>query len=267
VLTRGAETRRIPYWLHVSARALARERHTTLRRTGTYGGNTRHGRSIVSSYRFPSGSSSLGLRAHLFGPEQVFRLIVRGRVANVGARVLSEARGVSISPRLVRAADEDRLAGYPGLPLRLNPYEPNFYGVEPVVGVFRPSPGAYDLVFDTGSRRVAGAFTFRYWVNDTTPPSVRLLTRTLRSGSPLRLTVRDGGSGVDPTSMLARVDRGYRRVLLGANGRVDVPVGRLARGRHSLLFVVADYQETKNTEDATKTLPNTRRYSTTFLVR
>jgi hypothetical protein len=267
VLTRGGQTRRIPYWLHVSARALTRERHTTLRRPGTYRGNTRRGRSIVSSYRFPSGSSSLGLRAHLFGPEQVFRLILRGRVANAGARVVSEAPGVSISPRLVRAGDEDRLTGYAGLPLRLNPYETNFYGIEPVVGVFRPSPGAYDLVFDTRTRRVAGAFTFRYWVNDTTPPSVRLLTRNVRSGAPLRLKVRDRGSGVDPTSMLARVDRRYRRVLLGSNGRVEVVVGRLAPGRHSLLFIAADYQETKNTEDASKTLPNTRRYSTTFLVR
>jgi len=54
---------------------------------------------------------------------------------------------------------------------------------------------------------------------------------------------------------------------LGANGRVEVLVGRLAPGRHSLLFIVADYQETKNTEDASKTLPNTRRYSATFVVR
>jgi hypothetical protein len=238
-----------------------------LRRPGTYRGNARRGRSVVSSYRYPSGSSALGLRAHLFGPEQVFRLILRGRVANAGARVLSHSPGVSISPRLVRAGDEDRLTGFPGLPLRLNPYEPNFYGIEPVVGVFRPEPGAYDLVFDTGSRRVAGAFIFRYWVNDTTPPSARLLTRTVRSGAPVRLTVRDRGSGVDPTSMLARVDRRYRRVLLGANGRVEVLVGRLAPGRHSLLFIVADYQETKNTEDASKTLPNTRRYSATFVVR
>jgi hypothetical protein len=267
VLMRGGETRRLPYWLHVSARALARKPHTVLRRPGTYRGNTRRGRTIVSSYRFPSGSSSLGLRAHLFGPEQVFRLIIRGRVTNAGARVLSQKPGVSVSPRLVRAGDEDRLTGYAGLPLRLNPYQPSFYGIEPVVGVFRPAPGAYDLVFDTGSRRVAGPFTFRYWVNDTTPPSVRLLTRTLRSGAPLRLSVRDGGSGVDPTSVLARVDRRYRRVLYGRRGRFEVVVGRLARGRHTLVFSVADYQETKNTEDASKTLPNTRRYSATFFVR
>jgi subtilisin family serine protease len=266
VLVRGGDTRRIPYWLHVSARALSRERVTRLHRQGTYRGNTRRGRRLVSSYRFPSGASSLGLRAHLFGPEQVFRFTLRGRVANAGARVVSEASGVSISPRLVRAGDEDRLTGFAGLPLRLNPYAPNFYGFEPVVGVFRPARGAYDIVFDTGNRRVAGPFTFRFWINDTTPPSARLLTRTLRAGA-LRVKVRDGGSGVDPTSVVARVDSRYRRVLYGRNGRVEVVVGRLAPGRHSLLFIVADYQETKNTEDASKTLPNTRRYVTTFVVR
>jgi hypothetical protein len=252
--------------LHVSARALSREPHTVLRRPGTYHGNTLLRRSIVSTYRFPSGSSGLGLRAHLYGPEQVFRLVIRGRVANAGARVLSEGPGVRVSPRLVRAGDEDRLTGFDGLPLRLNPYQANFYGIEPVVGVFRPAPGAYDLVFDTGSRRVAGPFMFRYWVNDTTPPTVRLLTPAVRAGAQLRLTVRDRGSGVDPTSILARVDGRVRRVLYRGS-RIEILTLGLVRGRHGLVFTVSDYQETKNTEDASTALPNTRRYSTTFVVR
>jgi hypothetical protein len=237
-----------------------------LRRPGTYRGDTRHGRSLVASYRYPSGPSALGLRARLLGPEQVFRLVVRGRVANIGARVIAHGPGVNVSPRLVRAGDEDQLTGYAGLPLRIDPYQPNFYGIEPVVGAFRPAPGAYDLVFDTASRRVAGPFTFRYWVNDTAPPSARLLTGAVRSGAPLRLIVRDRGSGVDPTSMLARVDGHFRRMLY-RGVRVEVLTGRLAPGRHTLVFTVSDYQETKNTEDAEKTLPNTRRLVARFVVR
>jgi hypothetical protein len=189
--------------------------------------------------------------------------VLRRRVANAGAVVLSRGRGVVISPRLVRAGDEDRVAGFTGLPLRLNPYQDDFYALEPVVGVFRPAPGAYDLVFDTPSRRKAGAFRFRFWVNDTKPPSVRLLT-----GSPLRLSVRDAGSGVDPRSLFARVDGRFRRVVFEpARGLVEVLTGRLSRGRHQLLFSASDYQETKNTEDASKTLPNTRRLATSFRVR
>jgi subtilisin family serine protease len=268
MLTRAGQTRRIPYWLHVTARALAREPHRALRRPGVYRGNTRGGRSLVSSYRFPSNPGSLGVRARLPGPERVFRLVLRKRVANAGARVVSKGAGVAVSPRLVRAGDEDQLTGFPGLPIRLNPYEPGFYGVEPVVGVFRPAPGAYDLVFDSPSRRAAGPFTFRLWVNDTTPPSVRLAARTVRVGAPLRLVIRDRGSGVDPQSLLARVDGRVRRVVYQpAAGVVDVPLAGIARGRHRLVFTAADYQETKNTEDASATLPNTRRLSATFTVR
>jgi hypothetical protein len=66
--------------------------------------------------------------------------------------------------------------------------------------------------------------------------------------------------------LTARVDGRYRRVLY-RSGRVEVVLHGPARGRHALLFSVADYQETKNTEDASKTQPNTRRYSAAFFVR
>jgi hypothetical protein len=88
------------------------------------------------------------------------------------------------------------------------------------------------------------------------------------SGARLRLTVRDGGSGVDPTSLFARVDGRYRTVAYDARrGLVEVLGGRLPRGRHSLLVSASDYQETKNNENGAKTLPNTRRLATSFLVR
>jgi len=206
--------------------------------------------------------------ARLPGPEQVFRLVLRRPVANAGVVVLSQSPGSRVSPRLVRGGNEDTLAGYTALPIRLNPYAPGFFGVEPVVGVFRPAPGVYDFVFDTPSRRVAGAFTFRFWVGDTTPPAVRLLARTVARGSPLRLRVTDGGAGIDRSSLLAVVDGRFRRIVYSpSNGRVQVQLGTLARGQHRLVFTASDYQETKNNENAGGTLPNTRRLVTTFTVR
>jgi hypothetical protein len=198
------------------------------------------------------------------GPEQVFRFRIRGRVANAGAVVLSG----SASPRLVRAGSEDRLAGYTALPIRLNTYQPSFFGLVPAVGVFRPAPGSYDLVFDTRSRRVAGPFRFRFWVNDVTPPSVRLLTPSVRPGGKLVLRVTDRGSGVDWSALTATLDRSPRRVVYfpGAN-RAEVPVGALGRGRHTLVFTASDVQETKNNENGATTLPNTRRLSIIFKVR
>ncbi len=40
-----------------------------------------------------------------------------------------------------------------------------------------------------------------------------------------------------------------------------------AKGRHSLVLTVADYQETKNTEDVAKILPNTATLRATVTVR
>jgi hypothetical protein len=194
-------------------------------------------------------------------------LVVRRPVANAGAVVLSQAPGSRVSPRLVRAGSEDRLAGYTALPIRLNPYQPSFFELEPVVGVFRPARGAYDLVFDTASRRLTGRFTFRFWVDDTTPPAVRLLTRTAHGGRVV-LRVTDRGSGVDASTLLAQVDGRYRRIVYApGKGRAQVVLGRLGRGRHRLVFTASDRQESKNNENAGATLANTRRYAATFSVR
>ena len=268
VLTRGTETRRFPYWLRVASTGLASERHAVLRRPGVYRGDTRGRPAGVSSYRYPDAPGPLGVAARLPGPEQIFRFRIRGRVANAGAVVVSQAPGARVSPRLVTAGSEDRLAGYTALPIRLSPYQPGFFEPEPAVGVLRPAPGTYDLVFDTRSRRFAGAFRFRFWINDVTPPRVQLLTRTARRGGRLVLRVTDRGSGVDSKSLLATVDGRVRRLLyFPAGGRAEVGLGALGAGRHRLVFTAADVQETKNTENAGALLPNTRRYSATFRVR
>jgi subtilisin family serine protease len=268
VLTRAGQTRRIPYWLRVTVPQLEGEPRQLLTKPGVYQGDTRRGRALVSSYRYPASVGALGVPTRLRGPEQVFRFVLQRPVANAGAVILSHARGTHISPRLVQGGNEDRLAGFSALPIRINPYQPGFYAIAPVVGVFRPNPGRYDLVFDTPSRGSAGPFSFRFWIDDTSPPSVRLPTRTVSRGERLRLLVTDRGSGVDPSSMLAQVDGRFQPIRYGpTTGLVQVGLGRLAAGRHRLVFTVADYQETKNTEDASSTLPNTRRLTTTFVMR
>ena len=82
--------------------------------------------------------------------------------------------GSHVSPRLVRNDDENQLDGYTGLPATLNPYG-NFGDPAPVVGAVLPTPGVYDFVFDTPTGTRPGAFKFRFWINDTTPPSITLL--------------------------------------------------------------------------------------------
>jgi len=63
------------------------------------------------------------------------------------------------------------------------------------------------------------------------------------------------------------VDNSVRTPVRFRNGRVEIRVGKLARGRHRVAAVVGDYQEAKNMEDVGPILPNTRTFSATFRVR
>jgi hypothetical protein len=178
---------------------------------------------------------------------------------------LASGRGVRVSPRLVAGNDENRLVGYTGLPASLNPYE-KFGRAEPVVAAVLPDPGTYDLVFDTPTGAKPGAFTFRFWVNDTTPPSIRLLDRTVVAGRPVRLAIRDAGSGVDRRSLGVKVGgKAFRFTYAG--GVLSVGTKGLQPGKHSLTVTASDYQESKNMEDVGPVLPNTRVLHATVTLR
>jgi hypothetical protein len=266
LLTRGTVRRRIPYWFRVEAPRLAGERHRTLSRPGTYRDDARRGVSRVTSYRYPDDPSGLGIPTSLRGPEVVYRVRIRRPVANFGVAVVSQASGARVAPRVVFAGDENRLAGEPGLPVDLNPYLSQLQAPDPVAGAVLPSPGLYDVVFDTPSRARAGPFRFRFWIGDTTPPSARVLAR--RPGDPVVVAVSDRQSGIDPRLLSVTVD-GRARAFgwEPAHGHVVVGLESLAAGRHRLVVSVSDYQEAKNMEDVARILPNTRVLRTTFAVR
>jgi hypothetical protein len=171
-----------------------------------------------------------------------------------------------VEPRTVVAGDENRQVGYTSLPINLNPYLADFLDPTLVSGAVRPAPGAYDIVFDSPSQAQAGRFTFRFWIDDARPPTLRLLTRRIARGGTLLVRARDTGSGVDPTTMVASVDGRAVRARYG-KGVVRIAAGSLGRGRHRLVLQVSDYQETRNQENVPRILPNTRRISATFVVR
>src|SRR4051794_22513842 len=256
-LTRGADVRRIPYWFHVEAPKLGTEPHRTLVKAGLYGANTATGKSLVSTYRWPEQglacNCKTGVPLDLSGPEQVFRFVLKKKVANFGAAVVSHATGVTVAPRLVQAGDENRLLGFTALPVDINPYR-DYGRVVPTVGAVLPKPGAYDFVFDTPAGATPGQFTFRFWINDTTPPRVKLLSARLGT---IRFAVTDTGSGVDPKSIELMVD-GESRTYSLARGILSVR--GLSRGSHRVRLTVADFQEPKNMEDVGPVLPNTRTF-------
>ena len=266
VLTRDGERRRIAYWFRTGVPALARAKTTPLRQPGLYKATTRGGTTRVARYRYPERPSGFGFAAELPGPERVFRVTLRRPAVNLGVVVTSRAPGVRVEPRIVVAGDERRLTGYAALPFNLNPYLRTFGDLVLASGVILPAAGSYDIVFDSPSAARAGAFTFRYWVNDATPPRAVLRTRAVRRGGQLRVAVSDAGAGVDPTSLVVRVD-GQERTGRLVDGTVRVPTAGLRRGRHALRLQISDYQETRNMENVGRILPNTRVLQTTFVVR
>jgi subtilisin family serine protease len=264
-LTLGGTVRRIPYWFHVAAPRLPGEPHGVLARPGVYKGQTKGKPALVATYRYPEGVR--GIPNTLSGPEQVFRVTLGAPVANFGVVVTAQGPGVHVSPRVVIGDDENRLAGIAALPLVINPYIDGYGTARPVAGAIRPARGTYDVVFDTPAGTAPGAFTFRFWVNDVTPPAVKLLTPVVRrGGSSIALAVADAGSGVDPGSLDVTVDGRHVDVSLRA-GRVTTPALALAPGRHRVVLRVADYQELKNMENVPQILPNTRTFRAIFRVR
>jgi subtilisin family serine protease len=266
VLTRGTDIRRIPYWFRAEAPKLGTEPYRSLERPGIFTGDTKGKSSLVSTYRYPDNSQGANFPLNLGGPEQVFRFVLTKTVANFGVAIVSHAKGVRVSPRLVANGDENRLLGDSALPIDENPYS-NYGEAEPVVGAILPTPGVYDFVFDTPTGAHPGAFTFRFWINDTTPPAVRLLTRMVAQTQPLRLKLTDAGAGVDPASIQVVVDKTLADSHFNG-GILTIPPSHLRPGRHALVVSVADYQETKNMEDVLDgATPNTRTFRTTFVVR
>jgi hypothetical protein len=171
--------------------------------------------------------------------------------------ILTRARGVEVEPRVVRAGDENRLTGYPALPFNLNPYVVDFGRATLSAGAIAPLVGAYDIVFDSATAAGAGAFTFRLWVNDVTPPSATLLTASVKRGRAIRIRLFDKGSGIDPSSVSATI--GGKEVavaIVGGVARLDT--SKLNPGRPLLRFQVSDHQETRNMENVGPILPNTR---------
>jgi len=264
-LRRGTELRRVPFWGRVTVAALAKHRVARLGAPGLYRSTTARQPSYVSRYRYPESPGEIGVTTTLRGPERVFRLRLTSSAANFGVVVTQRGRESRVEPRVVAGLDENRLTGYAGLPVNHNPYMEEFREGVLAAGALSPAPGDYAVVFDSGSRAGAGSFTFRYWVNDVTAPTLRVHTRTVARGASLLVSAIDRGAGVYPQSIVASID-GSRVAATLRGAVIAIPTGRLSVGKHRLRLRASDYQESKNTENVARILPNTRTATFTFRV-
>jgi hypothetical protein len=265
-LTRGADVRRIPFWLHVSRPALGGEAATPMGKPGLRTGSTAGKPALVSRYRYPDVPPDGVVSATLQGPEQVFRVTLTKPATNFGVVITRRGTGVRVEPRVVVAGDENRLTGYTALPVNLNPYLEQFGDPVLAAGAVRALPGAYDVVFDSPTAAGAGSFAFRYWLDDTTPPSLRLLQPRISRGARVAVRVSDAGSGVDPATLKATVD-GRGASFSVRDGVIRIPTSSLKRGAHRLRVQASDYQESRNMESVPPILPNTRVLNARIVVR
>jgi subtilisin family serine protease len=265
-LRRGPDVRRIPYWGRVAVAGLAKHKPIALRRAGVYRGTTKGRPARTIRYRYPENPGGVGLTTTLRGPEAVYRVTLRQRVANFGVVITQRARGSGVEPRVVAGLDENRLTGYAALHFAHNPYLEGFRSPVLAAGALAPLAGDYAVVFDSGSRAGAGRFSFRFWINDVKPPTLQLRTRAVRRGAPVQISAKDAGSGVYADSIRASVD-GESVSTSFRRGVVRISTDGFAVGRHRLRIRVSDYQETKNTENVARILPNTRTLTASFTVR
>jgi subtilisin family serine protease len=266
VLRRGTDVRRVPIWGRVTAPQLGRHAARPLVRAGAYRATTRGRPALVTRYRYPEDPRALGITTILRGPELVYRFRLARPAVNFGVSITQRGPGSRVEPRVVSGLDENRLTGYAGLPLHMNPYLEGFREPVAAAGALSPRAGEYGIVFDSGLRSTAGTFTFRFWVDDLTPPTLRFRSRSVPRGRDVEIVATDAGSGVWAPSIRVLVGGAEARHTF-RNGVIRIPTAGLAPGRHRLQLRVSDVQETKNTENVRRILPNTRVVETTITVR
>ena len=266
-LTRGADVRRIPFWLHVSRPALGGETATPHRR------------------------ARAALRLHEREARAREPLPLSGRAGRRRRLLLAAGAGAGVPGDAEEAGDE----------LRRRHHATRGRACRSSLG----SSSRATRTASRATRRSRSTST-RTWSSSATPcsrqvpyaPLRRRLRRRLRQPDrgrrrelhiPLLAQRHDAAEADAPatarlTRHAARLPRHGRRLrgrprhgegdrrrpgreLLGAERRDPDPDGPLKRGTHRLRVQVSDYQESRNMENVPPILPNTRVLDARIVVR
>ncbi len=272
VLRRGDVQRRVPYLFVVERPALVQQHAAELQKLQA--GDTRFGADRVDRYRYPMapfGNAPDQPPMEENGAERVYRTSLNRAAANIGVSILLQSAGARIDPFFLGSQDEDDVQGFAGTPVDVNELTFDFGLPIGAAGASFPRQQAFYVAVDSGrepftGRRLAGRYVLNFWVDDVTPPSVRLLTTRVAAGRPtLVVRTTDRQAGVDPFSLVI----GYRRVLIGAaaydpvTGLALFPLPRqapkLATGTVRAVIASSDFEEAKNVNTTgSNIMPNTR---------
>ena len=263
VLTENGVSRRVPYAFLVERPALATVAAVKLARTQS--GSTAAGVSKVSAYCCPSEPfgpppSYTGAPMNEDGSEHVYWTEIDQPAVNFGVSVLAETPGALVDPFVLGSQDENDVQGYAGTPTDINSLTYDANVDIGAAGAQYPRLQRFYVAVDSRAdpftnAPLKGTYILESWVNDVTPPSVRLLTTRVTAGRPtLAAEVVDTGSGVDPLSLVIA----YGGALVGASAYdpftgvalfgLPATAPKLKAGKVTSIIEASDFQESKNIE-------------------
>ena len=282
VLSGSGVTRRIPYSFLVERPALAALTAVKLQKFQT--GSTTTGVSHVSTYCCPSAPfgpapTYTGPSMNEDGAEHLYWTSIDQPVVNFGVSILAASPGSLIDPFVLGSKDENDVQGYAGIPTDVNDLTFDASLDIGAAGAQFPRLQKFYVAVDSRAdpftdKPLKGSYLLNAWINDVTPPTVRLLTKRVSVGRPLMVAqVDDAGAGVDPLSLVFS----YKGVLIGASGYdplsgiavfgLPSQAPKLTAGTTKSLIVASDYQEAKNIDTVGSNLyPNTAFRSTNIKV-
>jgi minor extracellular serine protease Vpr len=261
VLTQNGVQRRVPYAFLVERPALRDVPVATLQKLQT--GDTATGASHVSVYCCPL--APFGPPPNYSGPtmnedgsEHLYSYEVNQPIVNFGVSILASTSGSLIDPFVLGSKDENDVQGYAGVPTDVNGLTFDANLDVGAAGVQFPRLQRFYVAVDSRAdsftnKPQKGKYLLNSWVNDLTPPALRVLTTRVSAGRPLLVAQAiDTQSGVDPLSLVVN----YKDALIGASAYdpisglvlIGIPdaAPALKAGKTTTIFRASDYQEAKN---------------------
>jgi hypothetical protein len=261
VLTGNGVQRRVPYAFLVERPALRDAPVVALKKLQT--GDTASGTNRVSVYCCPAAPfgpppSYTGTTMNEDGAEHLYSVDITEPIVNFGVSVLAASSGALVDPFVLGSKDESDVQGYAGIPTDVNglTFDANVdvgaAGVQfPRLQRFYVSVDSRADPFTNKSQK--GKYLLNAWINDVTPPAVRVLTTRVTAGRPLIVAQAvDSGAGIDPLSLVLN----YNNSLVGASaydpftGLIVFGIPSAAPafkvGKTRAVVMASDYQEAKN---------------------
>jgi minor extracellular serine protease Vpr len=261
VLRGNSVVRRIPYAFLVERPALANAPVVKLKKLQT--GSTTSGPNRVSVYCCPAEpfgppSNYVGTPMNEDGSEHLYSVEINQPIVNMGVSVLAATNNALIDPFVLGSKDENDVQGYAGIPTDVNALTFDSQLDVGAAGVQFPRLQRFYVSVDSRAdpftnKPLKGRYLLNAWIDDLTPPAVRVLTTRVTAGRPLIVAQAvDGGAGVDPLSLVLS----YNNALVGASaydpftGLVVFGIPNAAppfkAGRTRAIVQASDYQEAKN---------------------